>query len=158
GAAEAVYRAGLADFGVDPDSVTWPQVGDITAVVAALEQNDVDGVATVVPQVAVAINEGYGVMWINGAVDELPSAEGAYSTAWFANADYAEEHEDVLATVYRVLEEAQRIVREDPDRALEAVSEFFPDLDPEVLRMSIEIVGPVYVGPDIDEAGWEAVI
>jgi NitT/TauT family transport system substrate-binding protein len=158
GAAESVYRAGLTDFGVDPDSVTWPQVGDIAAVVAALEQNDVDGVATVVPQVAVAINEGYGVMWINGAMDELPSAEGAYSTAWFANADFADENPDVLETVYEVLDEAQQIVRDDPDAAQEAVAEFFPDLDPEVLRTSLDIVGPVYVGPEIDEAGWDAVV
>jgi NitT/TauT family transport system substrate-binding protein len=158
GAAEAVYRSGLADFDVDPDSVTWPQVGDIAAVVAALQQNDVDGVATVVPQVAVAINEGFGVMWVNGAEDELPSAEGAYSTAWFANPGFAEENPEVLETVYSVLEEAQRIVRDDPEAAQEAVTEFFPDLDPEVLRTSIDIVGPVYVGPDIDEASWDAVV
>lgn len=133
-------------------------MGDIGAVVAALQRNDVDGVATVVPQVAVAINEGFGVMWINGAVDELPSAEGAYSTAWFANAGFADENPEVLETIHTVLGEAQQIVREDPDAAQEAVAEFFPDLDAEVLRTSLDIVGPVYVGPAIDEAGWDAVV
>jgi sulfonate transport system substrate-binding protein len=159
GAAESVYRAGLADFDVDPDSVEWPQVGDISAVVAALERGDVDGVATVVPQVAVAIEEGYGVMWINGATDELPSAEGTYSTAWFANAGFAEDHPEALETIYSVLEEAHQVVREDPERAQEAISEeYFPDIDPQVLQTSLDIVGPVYVGPAIDEAGWDAVV
>jgi NitT/TauT family transport system substrate-binding protein len=117
---ELALRATLADAGLDYSQVTaveipFPEMG------AALEGGSVDVIWTVEPGVTGSKADIGAVTVIDSFVDEMA---GFPVAGYFATAEFAERNPNTVAAFTRAIEEASRMLNDDPELVVEVVQSY----------------------------------
>jgi len=146
----------LAEFGLSESEVHLQALDGPAAMVAAMKAGQLDGFVYSPPAVLQPVVEGEGQIWIDGPRGDVEIWKEGYFWLYVTRSDYAEEHPDVLQTVFDCVVESSQMIVDDPEGAAAAMREFFPSLDDESFERSFEALSPVFVdGPGATEEGYQ---
>jgi sulfonate transport system substrate-binding protein len=133
-------RLVAARGGLDPENDVRIAPMDPPAMLAALQTKAVDGFATSLPYTTEAVLKGSAVMFASAAEgaapDLLPFAYGLVIT----KPATCEADQEKCARVVRALAEANRMIHEKPDAALDILRKRFSRMDPAVLAAAWKVV------------------
>jgi NitT/TauT family transport system substrate-binding protein len=124
---ELTTRAALDEAGVDPDSVSFVELPP-PDFLPALGTGNVDAAWLVEPFVTIGTNTQQAQLVLDvfdGPTEELPVA------GWVTSPQFASENPETLAAFTRALDEAMRMVADDPSLVAEVVPTY-TQLTPEV--------------------------
>ncbi len=156
GTTERLVRSMFNDFGVSPDATDqFTAIADGAAQVTALKADRVPIIAATLPPGVIPQVDGTGECFISFGTDEIPSLSNSTYGVHITSPQFAEANPEILKSWVTALAKADDLINSDQAAVADAVSEFFPDLDKEAMRLSIEFVASAYVsGPKPDEEGF----
>src|SRR5690606_30416828 len=142
GMADMAMRYIAADLGLDPESdlTLMPMKPD--AYVPSMQSGDIDGALTVEPQQTLMVDGLGGYTYL---VDML-AGEGPdvfQDMGWISlqgKVDWLEENEETVRKVVKAMIAAQKFVADEKnlDEVAKLMEPIFPNLEPALLRKSIE--------------------
>jgi NitT/TauT family transport system substrate-binding protein len=132
-----IQQAGL-DLQKD---VTLIGIGSGGALLAALEQRQIDVFATGTPIPDAAVSRGFGVMLVNNAMGEDPAFQEFMMVVLMVRPETAQQKPDLVRRAVRALVRANRWIREHrPEEGLPHVRASVPRLDPPVIEAGLRAV------------------
>ena len=132
----------IQQAGLDPKTdVTLIGVGSSGALLAALEQRQIDVFATGTPLPDAAVHRGFGVMLVNNAMGEDPAFQEFMMVVLMVRPETVQQKPDLVRRTVRALVRANRWIREHrPEEAVPHVRAFVPRLDPPVIEAALRAV------------------
>lgn len=132
----------IQQAGLDPKTgVSLIGVGSSGALLAALEQRQIDVFATGTPIPDAAVHRGFGVMLVNNAMGEDPAFQEFMMVVLMVRPETAQQKPDLVRRTVRALVRANRWIREHrPEEALAHVRASVPRLDPPVIEAGLRAV------------------
>ncbi|GAA4971049.1 NitT/TauT family transport system substrate-binding protein [Nonomuraea thailandensis] len=113
---DTYMRYYLGSVGLDPErDVELVPLGGGSALLAALEQGQIDAYHLSPPTPYVAAEKGFGVVLIDGPKGEVPELDKFDYTAWATSRQWAAENAATAAAFSRVLAQATVKVKQQPD-------------------------------------------
>ncbi|MFG1704318.1 ABC transporter substrate-binding protein [Nonomuraea sp. M3C6] len=113
---DTYMRYYLGSVGLDPErDVEIVPLGGGSALLAALEKGQIDAYHLSPPTPYVAAEKGFGVVLIDGPKGEVPELDKFDYTAWATSRQWAQDNAATAAAFSRVLTQATRKVKEQPD-------------------------------------------
>jgi len=136
--------------------VTISPVGAQAAVLAAFARNRIDALVQSPPITDMAVSQFGGFTLINFGKDEYEPLRGMVRTTLIARGDWLDENPDRAARLVRAYWRAERLIRDKPEEALEAIKPWFGSLPPKDLRSGfLANREAVPATPRIDRKGLE---
>jgi len=128
--------------GMNPDSdfTIVPVGGNVLNVMAALERKTIDAAtfSSPVPEWIEMHDEGRTVISLaRGDIEEL---RGAYYVGLLVNKGFAEDHPEQVQAAVNAIADAQRMIREDPDKARQIGEKFLSEMDPKVYKAAFATI------------------
>lgn len=144
GAATDVYgRWLLEEAGLDPESdVNLVALGETSALVAALEQGQIDAFTASPPTVQQLEAAGDGLILVNMVTDVPETANFVYSIL-LASPEYLAENEDVARRLTRAISRGMNYLLDNPEDAKEALQADF-NVEPDVLSAAVDSLMDAY--------------
>lgn len=132
----------IQQAGLDPKTdVTLIGVGSSGALLAALEQRQVDVFATGTPIPDAAVHRGFGVMLVNNAMGEDPAFQEFMMVVLMVRPETAQQKPDLVRRMVRALVRANRWIREHkPEEGLPYVRASVPRLDAPVIETALRAI------------------
>jgi len=132
----------IQQAGLDPKTdVTLIGIGSGGALLAALEQRQIDVFATGTPIPDAAVHRGFGFMLVNNAMGEDPAFQEFMMVVLMVRPETAQQKPDLVRRAVRALVRANRWIREHkPEEALPHVRASVPRLDPPVIEAGLRAV------------------
>ena len=157
GGPEELLRFVLHNERLSPEKdVTISPVGAQAAVLAAFARNRIDALVQSPPITDMAVSQFGGYSLINFGKDEYEPLRGMIRTTLIARADWLDENPDRAARLVRAFWKAERLIRDKPEEALEAIKPWFGSLPPKDLRSGFMANREaVPTTPRIDRKGLE---
>jgi NitT/TauT family transport system substrate-binding protein len=119
---DTYMRYYLSSVGLNPErDVEIVPLGGGSALLAALENGQIDAYHLSPPTPYVAAEEGFGVVLIDGPQSPAPELDGFDYTAWATSRQWAEENKETAAAFSRALTAATQKVKSSPDAVTEQV-------------------------------------
>ena len=128
--------------GLDPKTdVSLIGVGSSGALLAALEQRQIDVFATGTPIPDAAVHRGFGFMLVDNAMGEDPAFHEFMMVVVMVRPEMAQQRPDLVRRTMRALVRANRWIREHkPEEALPHVRASVPRLEPPVIEAALKAV------------------
>lgn len=153
GATETYSRWVLTRSGLSNDDISVVKVGGGSALVAAMENNQIDGFVQSPPAPQEAVLRGAGVVIVRPSdIPELSRHVGAVVATTRA---YAEKNPTVVQRLLAALDRSKRFIHEDFDGAVALLKRDYPNVADESLRESLKYFREAY-GTDgrMDAEAW----
>ncbi|MGH8936391.1 MAG: ABC transporter substrate-binding protein [Acidimicrobiia bacterium] len=144
GAATDNYmRYYLRQAGLDPDrDANIVAIGGGAALLAALEEGQIDAYHLSPPTPFVAENEGFGVILINGPEGDVPEFADFVYTGFAGNRTWAEDNPEAAQAFSRALRRAMEKVAAEPDAVAEQILDDLAATDVEIVRETLVALVP----------------
>ncbi len=130
--------------GLDPEADVRIAPMEPPSMIGALQTKAVDGFTTSLPYTTEAVLKGMAVMYASAAQgaapDYIPFPYGIVMT----RPQTCEANRDKCVRVVRALAEATRMIHDEPDKALQILSNRFKQMDPAVLAAAWKIVAAAH--------------
>lgn len=137
-------RLVAARGGLDPENDVRIAPMDPPAMIGALQTKAVDGFATSLPFTTEAVVKGYAVMFASApggiAPDLIPFPYGLI----MGKPETCQTNREKCVRVVRALAAANRMIRDEPDKALGILSNRFKQMDPAVLAAAWKTVSQAH--------------
>lgn len=135
-------RYNLINAGFDPDTqAEVVGLGGGAAVLAGLEQHQVDVIYISVPLGEVGVSRGAGITLINNAAGEDPTLPTFMMEGLWTRPEVVRDDPDLVASVVRALSSANDfIVRSASSEVVDAVSDTFGSFDEDVLDVGVSML------------------
>jgi NitT/TauT family transport system substrate-binding protein len=138
---DVLVRGILQEVGLDPDrDAEIIALGDGGSMLSAFEQNRIDAFSLSSPTATTAILEFDGEMLFNPTLGDYPTVDDILYVALLTRESWLEDpdNRDLAGCFLQAIDEALKLIDEDPDRALELARDAFDDIDEEVYRQAFE--------------------
>jgi ABC-type nitrate/sulfonate/bicarbonate transport system substrate-binding protein len=112
---------------------------NIPAVLAALRTNRVDLVSFAWPLGGQAEAEGIGSVFISPAHGDIPPMKDEVQGVVFATQDNIDKKQAAMEGFVRGYAQACATILKDPNRSRDLIKEFYPNLDPKALELTLQI-------------------
>jgi len=126
--------------GLDPENDVRIAPMEPSAMLAALETKAIDGYTTSMPFTTQGIMKGEAVMLASAAQNDAPDLIPFAYGLLIAKPETCQTNREKCARVVRALAAATKLIREEPDKALETVRPRFKDVDPALLASAWKII------------------
>jgi ABC-type nitrate/sulfonate/bicarbonate transport system substrate-binding protein len=137
-------RVVAARGGLDPENDVRIAPMDPSAMIGALQTKAVDGFATSLPFTTEAVVNGSAIMFASAAQgiapDLIPFPYGLVAT----KPGTCQANRDKCVRLVRALAEANRMIHDDPDKALAILSIRFKQMNPAVLSTAWKVVAQAH--------------
>lgn len=134
---QARYMARQAGLDVEKD-VTIVGIGGGAALVAALEQKQVDVIVISSPNAEIAVDRGFAIMLVNNTKGEDPSLVPFMMENIYVRPTFAKTDPELVGAFVRAMQKANRwILDHSAADATDVIQNFFPNIDREVLLDSV---------------------
>ncbi|QVQ51941.1 ABC transporter substrate-binding protein [Spiractinospora alimapuensis] len=135
-------RYSLRRAGLDPErDAEIIAVGGGPALLAALEEGQIDAYHLSPPTPFIAEAQGFGTVLINGPEDDVPEFAEFVFTAWAADRGWAEDNPETAEAFGRAIAKGVEFAHEDPEAAA-AIAADYLGADTEETRTSLEAMLP----------------
>ncbi len=133
---------------------------NIPAVLAALRANRVDMVSFAWPLAQQAEAEGIGETLISPARGDIPTMKGEVQGVVFTTQDEIDKKQPAVEGFIRGYAQACTTIAKDADRSRDLLREFYPNLDPKALDLTLQIYRTTSVpsSPMPSRAGFEKAV
>jgi NitT/TauT family transport system substrate-binding protein len=119
---DTYMRYYLASVGLDAErDVEIVPLGGGSALLAALENGQIDAYHLSPPTPYVAAEKGFGVVLIDGPKGEVPELDKFDYTGWATSRQWAEDNRDTAAAFSRALAAATQKVKTQPDAVTDQI-------------------------------------
>ncbi len=132
----------LLKAGIDPQKdVSLIGIGAGPALLAALEQRQVDGFATGTPIPEAAVFRGFGVLIVDNAAGEDPDFAEFMMNVLLVHPDYAKQHPEVVRKAVRALLRANAwLLDHSAEESVPFMKPFLGSLDEKILLAGLQKV------------------
>lgn len=138
----------LRSVGLNPErDVEIVPLDSAPALLAALEEGQIDAYQLSPPTPYVAAEEGFGVVLVDGPKGEVPEFENFSYTAWGTTRSWAEDNPEAAKAFSRAIAKATEKVKSSPDQVSEQVLDDVGGQDPAVVRRTLRAIVPA-LSPD----------
>lgn len=141
----------MLQAGLNPDTdAEFVAVGGGAALLAALETGQIDAYMLSAPTPYMAENAGFATVFIQNSAGDVPQFRDYAFESIVVTREWAEANPELVEAYARAMDRANQFLYENTDEALAILGEkYFPDTDPETLRISLEATLPA-INPDGD--------
>lgn len=109
--------------------VNYRTLADVTAMIEAIRNDQIDGAIWVIGSLAQLLVEGQGVRWISLARGDVSEYEGLPFVTVFARRDWVEANPDLVQRIQAAYAEAIARLKDDPAKSSKLIKDkFFPDM------------------------------
>jgi NitT/TauT family transport system substrate-binding protein len=135
---DVLVRDLLVDNGIDPDTdVTIRPIADVTALVTAMREGQVDAIAFSPPTSLQSVAEGNAQVWVS--LGDVPDYEDMHFVDVVTSRTFLENRKDDVEAFLRALNAASHDIQEAAEETAPDIKErYYPDLDQEVYDLSFE--------------------
>lgn len=134
---QARYMARQAGLDVEKD-VNIVGIGGGSALVAALENKQVDVIVISSPNAEIAVDRGFAIMLVNNTKGEDPSLVPFMMENVYVRPTFAKTDPEAVGAFVRAMQKANRwILDNSAADATDVIQNFFPKIDREVLLASV---------------------
>lgn len=154
---DTLVRYALQAVGIKPDSeATIAPIGGSAAMLGAFQQRRIDAFVSGSPTPEQAVREMGAVELVNYTRGEDESLRGFMFLGLIARPEWLEADPDRAVAVVRAVWQAERLIRERPDEAREAIRPSFSGLSPEMMKLGFDVNAlAVPANPYTEEHGLE---
>lgn len=149
-------RYNLVKAGFDPDrDAEVVGLGGGAAVLAGLEQHQVDVIYISVPLGEVGVHRGAGVTLVNNAAGEDPTLPSFMMEGLWTRPQTVDEDPELVTSMVRAMQAANAFIVESASSdVVAAISDTFGNFDQEVLEVGVSMIGAAVARSDrwTDEA------
>ncbi|PDT16806.1 nitrate ABC transporter substrate-binding protein [Rhizobium sp. J15] len=131
------HLATAAKIDADRDLTLVP-LGTAGPMLAAFSQGRIDGFSLSSPTSDIAIKDYSGVMLLDLAKGQYKPFAGFPNITLIAREDWLQKNPDVATGVVRAIGRALALIKNDPEKAMEAAKQFYSKTDPEIYRLAFE--------------------
>lgn len=138
---DVLVRGILQEVGLDPDhDAQIVSLGDGGSMLSAFEQNRIDAFSLSSPTATTAIREFDGEMLFNPTLGHYPTVDDILYVALLTRESWLEDDDnrELAGCFLQAIDEALKLIDEDPDRALELARDAFDDIDEDVYRQAFD--------------------
>lgn len=157
---DLVFRYLVKRAGYNPErDVNIVNVGGMgtAPLIAALQNRSVDSFMLSPPAPYETVAKGYGVIMVDGATGDLPEFKNFVYETLTVNHKYAAEKPEMVRKMAKAIARANNFIIENPEKTVSIMREFWPKLDPEVIKQSTMAVKETLTRNAVmDRAGIEA--
>jgi NitT/TauT family transport system substrate-binding protein len=133
----------LRTVGLNPErDVDIIPLDSAPALLAALEEGQIDAYQLSPPTPYVAAEEGFGVVLVDGPKGEVPEFEKFSYTAWGTTRSWAEDNPEAAKAFSRAIAKATEKVKSSPDEVSEQVLDDIGGQDPAVIKRTVKAIVP----------------
>ncbi len=123
-----------------------------------LERRGVPTAATAIPFGDEAVKAGYATMYVNFWAGEVPAYNGSVHAALSVGRQYAQQNPQVVEAMRRAIGRAIAVIHKEPQRALEALAQTFPNTSRDTLHTIVVAGGRGYArSATVPRKGFEIV-
>lgn len=144
----------LREGGCDPSRAELVSIGGGGELIAALRAGRIDAFMLTPPSPNLVVLEGFGEIFIMPTSGEVPGLNDYPYTGIVVTKTYAEENRDIVVAMIRSLAQAGDLIRSDPERAIELLGAYFPDMEADVLRAGFEDMSPAVPEEGLIDESW----
>lgn len=134
---DAIIRRMLLARNINPDKeVTLQPLGDGGPLIAALEQNIIDGFVYGAPFPEIVVSRGLGKIAIEPFSNEVPELEGVAWCSFSTTRTTLAKNPKKVTAMIRAYTKAMNFIRTNPEKARQVVRSSFPDMEDAVFNLA----------------------
>lgn len=134
---DMVFRYLLKRAGLNPEKdVDIVPVGPAATIIVALQKRTVDAFAFGIPVPYEPVSRGYAVIFIDGALGEVPEFNNFVYEVLTVIKEYAEKNPQIVSKMAKALAKANNFIIDSPEESVKILQTYFSKMQPEVIRSS----------------------
>lgn len=146
-----IFNQTLMKHNIDPKAdLQVVPIDDAQAATSALKANQTNGMVYGPPASSQAISQGDAKEWVSWLEGEVPGFEDLPWTVVVVSKDYLSNNTDTLVTFLDGLDQANQLVKDDPDRVgKDLKKKFFDNMDEATFTRAFDTLAPVFADGDL---------